>query len=253
LEKPIVWIMASIVWRKVRSSQAAWISLLLALGALALFAYSPDVGSLQINNDALSKGQWIVSALVILSVIFLGGPQIALEIQDRTALFWLAHPVRRWRFVAGKLLASCVLSWTLLLVLDGALAGLFAMRGVAPQQAFFTNTALLALKVPVFSALLTCLSTSLGYMGVAMIGGVLFLAGLCTFTLPYYAILMGSGPMTWLMWLMYWLIPNWQHFEYGMEISGTPTYWVLLVLYSIALSAVYLILAVISFQGRDIG
>ncbi|MBN1941946.1 MAG: ABC transporter permease [Phycisphaerae bacterium] len=247
--------MASIVWRKVLGSRATPILFLLCMGGLAVFAFHPDAGVLEKSDKVIADGGLIVSVLAILSVLFLGGTEIALELHDQTAMFWLAHPIARWRYVLGKLLGACIVGWTMLILLGGALAIMFASRGIVPNGSYFLTLAVGVLRVLILSALLTCLSTGLGYMQSTFIGGVVCLIGFATYALPLYAYLMGVSLASGMFWLVYFLIPNWDHFGFGLEIGivSTPLlYSLMLVLYSVAYAAFFAILAVLAFQFRDV-
>lgn len=247
--------MASIVWRKILGTRAAPILFLLCVGGLTLLAYNPDAGVLVKADKSIAQGAMVVSLLSILSVLFLGGTEIALELHDRTAMFWLAHPVARWQYVLGKLLGSCIVGWTLLLVLGTVMGLLFLSRGLVPRESFFIPLGAAALRVMILSALLTCLSTGLGYMQATFLGGVICLMGLASYALPLYAYLMGVTPAAGLLWVLYFLIPNWDHFGFGLEIglaAGPVVYWLLLILYSLAYSAFFAALAVLGLQFRDI-
>jgi hypothetical protein len=84
---------------------------------------------------------------------------------------------------------------------------------------------------------------------------VICLAGFGTYALPLYASLMGITPASGLFWIVYFLIPNWDHFGFSLEIAvaaGAVSYWFYLVIYSAAYAAFFALLAVLAFRFRDI-
>lgn len=256
--EPTVWTTASFVWRKVLASRATPILILLCLGGLAFLVLNPDIGVLDRTEKVVGQTSLVISVLAILAVLFLGGTEIALELQDRTAMFWLSHPIARWRYVLGKMLGSCIVGWSLLVLLGGVATILFRMRGVVPDGSFVNALATDILRVLILSSLLTFLSTSMSYMQATFIGGVLCLMGFASYALPLYASLMGLSPASGLFWGIYGLIPNWEHFGFGMDIamaSGTMifmTFWMFLAVYSLAYTAFFTILAILAFQWKDI-
>lgn len=250
-----MWTTSSIVWRKVLGSRASLVLILLCLGGLAIIAFNPDAGVLEKSDKVVDQAGTVISVLAVLTVIFLGGTEIALELQDRTAMFWLSHPIPRWRYVVGKILGSCIVGWSMVVVLGGAVTIMFLSRGIVPNGSFFISLFVNILRVLILSALLTFLSTSMSYMQANFVGGVICLMGFATYALPLYAKLMGVTPAAGLFWGIYCLIPNWDHFGFGLEIavaSGALSYWVYLVIYSAAYSAFYAICAILAFQFRDI-
>ncbi len=252
-----MWTTSSIVWRKVLGSRATLILLLLCLGGLALIAFNPDAGVLEKAERIVDRTSMIISVLAVLTVIFLGGTEIALELQDRTAMFWLAHPIPRWRYVLGKILGSCLVGWGLVVVLTAAVMVMFLSRGIVPEGPFYVSLGTSILRVLILSALLTFLSTSMSYMQANFVGGVICLIGFATYALPLYAKLMGITPAAGLFWFIYCLIPNWDHFGFSLEIAmaggaAAVMYWVYLVIYSAAYSAFFAICAILAFQWKDI-
>ncbi|MBN1554026.1 MAG: hypothetical protein JXA11_04720 [Phycisphaerae bacterium] len=250
-----MWATASIVWRKVLGSRATPVLFLICLGGLAIIALNPDTGVLEKTDKVVERGGMIVTVMAILSVLFLGGTEIALELHDRTAMFWLSHPIARWQYVVGKILGSCLVGWGLLVTLGGVLTIMFLTRGIVPKGTFFLSLGVDSLRILILSAVLTCLSTGLGYMQTTFIGGVICLMGFATYALPLYAYLMGVTPAAGVFWLVYLLVPNWDHFGFGLEIAitGDPIWYpVFLVLYSVAYASFYAIVGIFGFQFRDI-
>jgi amino acid transporter len=109
-----------------------------------------------------------------------------------------------------------------------------------------------ALQLAVIAAILTALSTLLGYMPTAMIGGLVVLGGYATFSLPYYIMLLPHSPASWLLWLFYWLLPNWQHFSNAVERTTHWGFWVWLGAYALGQCVAYLALGIAIFHSRDI-
>lgn len=247
-----MWVMAGLVWRKLFTVPAIVI-LLACLAGLGVVAFDSDVGVITPADKALDWGYMIVRILVYLAVIFLGGTQLALEVSDRTAMFWLARPLFRWQFVVGKFLGASVMGWILLLVFGLGLAAMFVIRGFPLPMIYFECLAADVFRVVILAAIMTCLSTGMGYMPAAMIGGFLSLVGIGTFVLPFYCRLMGLNPASWILWLIYLMLPNWYHFDFGLEIGGSPVYWLSLAVYTAALAWLYLAVGIIFFQKRDLG
>jgi ABC-type transport system involved in multi-copper enzyme maturation permease subunit len=246
-----MWVMALLVVRKQLTVRSI-LMLGLCLIGLGVIAFDPDAGVFVPAAQVLARGHSAVIILVSLGVIFLGGTQIAVEVYDRTAMFWLTRPLSRWQFVVGKFIGANLLGWLLLAVFGLMLAAMFAVRGLWPTADYFEWLAADMLRVMLLSGLLTCLSTGMGYMPAAMIGGFLSLIGLGTFVLPFYCQLIGSSPASWLLWLGYLVLPDWQHFDFGLEIGGSPVYWLALVIYTLALSWIYLAMGIIFFRSRDL-
>jgi ABC-type transport system involved in multi-copper enzyme maturation permease subunit len=247
--------MASVVWRKVLASRAAPILILLCLGGLAYIAFAPDAGVLEDANVVVERGALMITTLAILAVLFLGGTEIALELQDRTAMFWMSHPIARWRYVMGKILGSCVVGWSLLVVLGAASTVMFLSRGIIPGGAFYVTLGTNVPRVLLLSALLTFLSTSMSYMQATFVGGVICLMGYATYAMPIYIRLMGFTPGSGLFWLIYYLIPNWEHFSYSLDFGVAAvgmSFWVYLGMYSLAYAVFFSILAILAFQWKDI-
>jgi len=203
-------------------------------------------------DKAWGSGRSVVVTIASLAVIFLGGTQIALGVHDRTAMFWLTHPLPRWKFVVGKFLGTCLIGWIIVIGLGLSVAGMFAMRGLAPSGNYYIWLVADLMRVVMLASILTFLSSGLGYMAAAMMGGVACLAGFATFILSVYAQLVGQTPAGWILWGIYLLIPNWEHFGFGVEIVGTPTYWIFLVVYTVGYAWLYTTLAVLCFQRRDL-
>jgi ABC-type transport system involved in multi-copper enzyme maturation permease subunit len=246
-----MWSIVSLVFRKLTTRQAALI-LLLCLVGLGAIAFDPDVGVLEKSANAWERGRTAVAILACLAVIFFGGTQIALDIHEKTVLVWLTRPLPRWKFVVGKFIASFLIGCALLAIFGLGLAAMFAVRGMPPVGNWYFGLACEVLRVTILSALLTFLSSRLGYMSSALIGGVLALAGFAAFVLPIWAELAGWTPPGVVIWLIYLLIPAWQHFGFGMELDGSAGYVLWLIIYTLAFTCFYLILAVIFFRKRDL-
>ena len=246
-----MWVMAYLVWRKLLTARAA-LAFGFCLAVLGIIAFDSDAGTIVSVAQILSKGHVVIGVLVFLGVILLGGTQLAMDISDHTAMFWLARPLSRRQFVIGKFLGANIVGWILLAVFGLGFAAMLTARGLPPGGEYFEWLAADALRVMILVGLLTCLSTGMGYMPAAMIGGFLSLVGICTFALPFYCRLLGQSPVAWLLWLIYLVLPCWQHFDFGLEIDGSPAYWTMLVVYAVALSWMYLTMALIFFDNRDL-
>ena len=131
-----MWVMANLVWRKLFSHRMLLLLLLCLLG-LGLIAFDPDAGKVESAEKAWGGGRIVVITLASLAVLFLGGTQIALGIHDRTAMFWLTHPLPRWKFVIGKFIGACVVGWALVIGFGLTLAAMFAVRGLAPSGNYY--------------------------------------------------------------------------------------------------------------------
>ncbi len=246
-----MWVMASLVWRELLSHRMLLL-LLVCLVGMGLMAFSPDIVDSESPEKALSSGHSLIITLASLAVIFLGGTQIAIGIHDRTAMFWLTHPLPRWKFVLGKFIGSCVIGWAIVIVFGLTLAGMFAIRGIVPSGNYYLWLAADLMRVVMLAAVLTFLASGLGYMAASLIGGVVCLAGFATFILSVYAQLVGQTPTGWVLWGIYLLIPNWEHFGFGLELAGTPTYWLLLLAYTLGYAWFYTVFAILIFQWRDL-
>jgi len=246
-----MWLMARLVWEQLISYRMLLLLALCLIG-LATLVISFDMTNQDSSEKVWARGHLAVLTLATLAVIFLGGTQIAMGVHDRTAMFWLTRPLPRWRFVMGKFLGSCVLGWAIVLGFGLVLVALFAAIGKAPGGVYYIWLGADLLRIIVLAAMLTFLSSGLGYMASAMVGGVICLAGWFTTFLPIYAKLVGQNPTGWVLWGIYLAIPNWEHFGSGLEIACTPGYWLALTVYSLAYTWFFVVLAILLFQWRDL-
>ncbi|MFA5204308.1 MAG: hypothetical protein WC708_07875 [Lentisphaeria bacterium] len=195
----------------------------------------------------------LLLALAVIYAVFTGAGEVPRDIRTRFASLLLSKPLRRWEYVAGRaggvflLCFGTYAAWLAALALFSHTAGggPEAVAWSAVRYADYLLPGLLLAPLAGATVALTCYLDDIPVMFVLFIYVVLaWLASL----IPVVTVVL-PRPFQALLMAVYYLFPN--PVFYFMEVTGWASR-LLLVGYSFALGALWLLLAIPGFNKRDL-
>lgn len=197
-----------------------------------------------------------ISLFGALIAIFVGTNLVYKEIDKRTIYTILATPIWRFEFILGKFFGLVAL----LAVVCGATgivaAGYLALSGGAVSGAFAVAVALIFLKLVLITAGAILLSALTSPILGAIIVFSLYVFGHATGVLVDLPPNMDNPILVTVFEWAYYILPNLSSFDIRSEVANgvpvNPGYVVWTTLYGLLWTALFLVLASLSFEDKDV-
>jgi len=246
-----MWTVAWHAYRRFFDPKALGIIALFGVG-IVLLAVDPEGNFIVDPQSVIEQGQMVAVALAVLFVIFLGGTEIPRDLKDRTILIYMSKPLGRRDYVIGKFLGPAMMGLTLLGCGQLLFAGLLAVRGRFVGWPYFEELIASGLAIVMLAAIAALAGARLPEMSAALFTALLAMAGTFSFLIPLFAAPLGPTPGALILWMLYYLLPNWHHLTFGRETAEITGYWLWMTLYALLFSSFYLFFACLTFTRRDI-
>ncbi len=233
------------------------------LYVLLFFAGVTILGSKVIGYVSVGEDQKVIVDISLTAIsifgaliaVFVGTNLVYKEIDKRTIYTILATPIRRSEFILGKFagLAS-------LLAVVCASTGIFAaiyieVSGGVASASLAVAVALIYLKLVLITAVSVCLSSLTSPVLGALVVFTFYVLGHATGVLIDLPPSLSGATELYLEWA-YYVLPDLSNFDVRSEVAnGVPldsTYLLWTVGYGLLWTALFLILAAIAFQDKDV-
>jgi ABC-type Na+ efflux pump permease subunit len=230
---------------------------LLLVFALVLIGTSSLLALLTVGDEEKiikDVGLSAISIFGLLTAVFVGVSLVFKEIERRTVYTLLAHPVRRWQFIAGKFLGLFAVLGLNLALMSAALFALLVLRGVAPGP-LLPAVLLVLVELAVVSAFALLFSSVANPMLAAVATVAVYVMGHLSWSLRLLEAKLPPGAARWLCELVYWLVPNLSRLDvkaqavHGLPLAASQVAFALG--YGVAYVVFVLPLACAAFPRRD--
>lgn len=188
------FIIAQLTIQEAQRRRILWLGLLLGLGYLGVFTLGLNAIAREIEQAGmavaaaetatgllLSAGLYVINVLVIVMTVLTSVTAISGEIDSHTIEALLTKPVRRWEVALGKWLGFALLLMLYVLLLAGGLIAIFSWRTDVPVNNIAAGMGLMVLQgLTMLSVTLwggTRLSTLANGVLAFMLYGIAFIGG----------------------------------------------------------------------------
>ncbi|NNE66018.1 MAG: ABC transporter permease subunit [Pyrinomonadaceae bacterium] len=201
-----------------------------------------------------------LSAMLLFGVfiaIFVGVGLVSKEIEKKTLYTVFSKPVRRGEFIVGKYLGLCLTLLVNVAVMGlGVSIALLFVGGGSLSISIWGAIVLIFFELALITAVAVLFSSFSSPALSALLTFLIFVIGHFSSSLRDLAQNLGSNAAQWLFGAIYYLLPNFSHFEFvshaahGRVPSGS--YLALALLYALAYIAVVIAVTALIFRRRNL-
>jgi ABC-type transport system involved in multi-copper enzyme maturation permease subunit len=239
--------------------------LLMALLAIGIGYWVSEMEVLSVQDDheiftyllvagdgyPVLAGFLIILATTLLLAVFIGATDIPRDIEGRIVTFILGKPVYRVEYLLGKYLGICLICVIFFALASGsAVLGHLVRSGGFYPFGLMLRQCLLLLVVFPFVAMTMMFSCFFSDLSAMIISAIYLVFALFVNTIPLLAeMLPDSIGIDAYLYMFYYWFPNYLYFLQNFRLLGLV--FPAMVLYSASMSALFLMIAAVRINLRD--
>ena len=244
-----MWQVFKYTWMRWREVPSRWV---LGTSTAAILYLGMDLEELAILNPELLVERGIIAMLmfITLETLFIYTLEIPKEINSGNLVIFLSRSISRARYLLGKFLGLIALTLMHLAILTAIFAACLTVKNDYLPLDFYWKMIQIAELALVVGALGFMFSTFLSEILATMCTVFVMAVGYSNFVLPLLSKAMGDSGLSLLLYVFYYLTPNWQHYLHDVfPEPGLAT--LMLLCYSLAYSFIFVTIGMIAFRKRD--
>lgn len=231
----------------------------LFLGALVMFL-STLFGLVTLGDQlrvVKDFGLFVIGLSATLFAVISGSAFVSKEITRKTVFNVLSKPVERWQFLIGKFIGMFLVSCLVVVLLGVLLFVQTSLLGDPIRVELLVGLLFILCEVMIVCSVVIFFSSIV--VTPALAGGLSFAIFIAGRSSEYFLYFIEqktiSGPVAWLLWGFYWVLPNLDQLNiadlvvYSIQIPSSQIY--LGALYAASYSAALLALSTIFFAKRE--
>ncbi|MCK5861601.1 MAG: ABC transporter permease subunit [Candidatus Hydrogenedentes bacterium] len=234
------------------------------LYVLLFFAAATILGSKVLGWISIGQDIKIIKDICLASMslfgvlisIFIGTSLVYKEIDKKTLYTILAQPLHRYEFVLGKYLGLLLVLALSLLIMTGVSTVYLVMMGGVTGVIWFQAIFLIYLKLVLITAFAIFMSALVSPIMGAVIVFFLYVLGHATEVLRNLPPQFEGTASEKILEIVYFVVPNLNTFNLQSEAANNvpvaSSFVIFALLYGLAWTAMLLILACLTFEGRDV-
>lgn len=220
---------------------------------------SKALGYISIGQDTkiiIDMSLATVSVFGALIAIFVGTNLVYKEIDKRTIYTILSRPMWRYEFLVGKYLGLALLIAIVTLLMTAVSAVYVVSLGGELSVTYFEAVLLIYCKLLLITAVSVLMSTVTSPILGAIIVFSFYVLGHATGILIDLPPHMDDTPIVAISDFLYFVVPNLSNFDLRAEaangVSVAPIYVVWTILYGAIYTVLFLVIAAMAFENKDV-
>lgn len=234
------------------------------LYVLLFFAATTILGSKVLGWISIGQDIKIIKDICLASMslfgaliaIFIGASLVYKEIDKKTLYTILAQPLHRYEFVLGKYLGLLGILGVSIIVMTAVSTVYLRLMGGAIELIWFEAVLLIYWKLMLITGFAILMSAMVSPIMGAIIVFCLYVLGHATEVLKNLPPQFDGTFSKHILEVMYFVVPNLEAFNLQKEaansVSVAGAYVGFVLLYGLAWTATFLILACMAFEGKDV-
>ena len=213
-----IFSIAANTFRETIRNKILYAILAFALLVIGLSYFLADLSVGELTRIIADVGLASIHIFGVIMAIFIGITLVSNEVERKTIYLILSRPVPRWEFVTGKMIGLCGTLAMTTLIMAGTLFLVHAGYGGHPEIGIFIASAGIYMEL----ILLTCLASLFSTITTPVLSAIftlsMFLIGHVSRDLVFFGGRAGSEVVRWASRLLFYLLPNLEHFNWKNEV-----------------------------------
>jgi hypothetical protein len=201
----------------------------------------------------LMSGSFFALGITLIVIVFTGATEIPRDIETRTIMVYIPKTRRKSEYLIGKFLGVLLISFTFFTVTE---LSIFATHYIRAKQMYdlwfmLRQFYLFSAAIPA-AAIIVTFSCFVGDLSAMILAALYMLFSFSFGGIPILAAMLPesvSSGVEFYVYLIYYFFPNFIYFVQPLKIAGVVP--AALFLYSLSVSAIFLVMAAVRIETRD--